>query len=362
MLMFVVVRKLPHSLFHKKQSIMVRLCTATWIISAFAFPQIVFARQYRDLSLLGRVVKSNLVTVGVHVARNLSPPTAGVYLDYQNIHNGSLRINGTSLEYITILSQPYITEIIAPNVEVITESIYIVDLPLLKRLWFPKLREVKGISIRDAPLLSQLSGNFSPGNRVTLTSTADDEYNGNEKLVISNTAIKALSLNSVPGVGLGDGTIQILNNPYLEKFTLSGLVRGPREIEVSDNGAKLKTRTQVSFPDLETSWQLDINFASRINIPQLRNSSGTLRLWKSTMKNLELPTLVNAGAVVILLNPKLERIEMPVFETTIRYAEGDGTGYVLGIYDNDKLTSWTAPPRYRPSPGGETVLYGNFKK
>jgi len=301
-------------------------------------------------------------TGGIYVERNVTSP-AGVYLDYQNVKNGSLQINGTSLEYITILDQTYITEIIAPNVEFITESIYIVNAPRLKRLWFPKLKEVKGISIRDAPSLSTLSGNFFPGNGITLTSTAGDEYNGYEKLVIANTGIKALSLNSVPGVGLGDGTIQVLNNPRLEKFTLTGLVRGPRDIIIQDNGAKLKTKTQVSFPDLENSWQMDINFASRVDLPQLRNSSGTLKIWKSTMKYLELPALVNAGAVVILLNPNLERIEMPVFETIIRYAEEDGTGWVLGIYDNDKLTAWTAPPRYRRSPEGEwTVLHGNFKK
>lgn len=297
-----------------------------------------------------------------------APPSNGtspgvIYYDWQNVLNGTLVINGTHLESITLFNQDYITEVIAPNVETISGFFNIWTAPRLKRLWFPKLKEVKGIAIRDAPALSELSGNFYRGNAITLTSTSDEDYSFFEKLVILNTGIKALSLNSVAGVGDGDGDIKLIENPYLERLTLTGLVRAPREIEITYNGDKLKTRPQISFPDLEYSSHIEIAYVSELNLPQLRNSTGTLSVRLSTMKYLEYPSLVNGGAVTFSINPNLERVELPNFETTIYYAREDGSGWVLGFWDNPKLISWTAPPKYRTSPkGGATTLWGNFKR
>lgn len=298
---------------------------------------------------LRRIVESNVCT-------------EDFYVDHWNDTASTIEIKETSLSSLLVLNSKNLTTIIAPNLETINGRLYIASATKLKRLWLPKLREVKSITIIDSPSLSELSDNFLSGNdAVTITARAY-EPGVIHDFIVKNTALKSLTVNSIAGTGgPEDGNILIADNPYLENFTMTGLVNGPPSIEVEDSGNKTDTGITVSFPDLQTSAYIGLSSISHYDLPQLRNATGTIEIWKSSMKTIEFPSLVSAGAIRIMNNENLERIQMDALETIERYTElwDGGDGSSLGIWDNSRLTTYVAPPKYRY---GNTILWGNFAK
>jgi hypothetical protein len=298
---------------------------------------------------LRRIVESNVCT-------------EDFYVDHWNDTASTIEIKETSLSSLLVLNSKNLTTLIAPNLETINGRLYIASATKLKRLWLPKLREVKTITIIDSPSLSEVSDNFYSGNNAVTITARTYEPGVIHEFNIKNTALKSIAVNCIAGTGgPEDGNILIADNPYLENFTMTGLVNGPSIIEIQDNGSKARTRTKINFPDLQLSAYIGLSRVSDFSLPQLRNLTGTIEIWKSMMTTIELPSLIGAGAIRIISNENLERIEMPAFEkigrSTVRGDEGDGDS--VGIWDNGRLTTWVAPPRFR---SGSTFLQGKFDK
>jgi hypothetical protein len=221
---------------------------------------------------------------------------------------GNVNIQGDALTQITldgietingnlaVLSCDGLQTITAPVLSQISSNFTLSNLPLLASLEFPLLDYVNGGIYWDTvPELTDVwFGNL------TTTTHGLPGANVDGDISILSTGLSSLAFlnfthNSEPDL------IWIKGNQRLGIVNLTGLSWGGKSLEIIDNGQS----AQIFLPDLRSVGAITISNAGNIYVPALSETSGIIEITNNTIDGFSAPNLTDIDGGLVVENNDL---------------------------------------------------------
>jgi hypothetical protein len=196
---------------------------------------------------------------------------------------GDLTMNGAT--NVTSLSSSFL--------QTIGGTFSINNIVLLQSINMPALATVGDLIFEGLPNLATLTMNLSQINNFNVQNT----------YLPSLPSINSTTVNS----------INVANNKQLNSMTFS-VTTVTTSIDIEANGPSFT----VQFPNLMSAQNITFRGCADIEIPALRNVTGSLGFYESPLTTISAPNFTatsNQGTLAINANPMLTNVSFPVLKT-----------------------------------------------